>query len=105
MTFEVASVSRMEMKTRSVEAALNPIVKQIRNMTNIDPTTSGTSNRAIVIYSVTQSYANSFWGDVVLDTFNNVSRKEDNIKDQIYKANMPGFLLWWFLIFITLNYH
>ena len=25
-----------------------------------------------------------FWGDVVLDTFNNVSRDEDNILDQIY---------------------
>ena len=35
-------------------------------------------------YSVSQSYANSFWGDVVLDTFNNVSRDEDNILDQIY---------------------
>ena len=35
-------------------------------------------------YSVTQSYANSFWGDVVLDTFNNVSMDEDNILDQIY---------------------
>ena len=31
-----------------------------------------------------QSYANSFWGDVVLDSFNNVSRDEDSILDQIY---------------------
>ena len=29
------------------------------------------------MYSVTQSYANSFSGDVVLDTFNSVSRDED----------------------------
>ena len=36
------------------------------------------------IYSVTQSYANSFWGDVVLDNFNNVSRDEDNMLGQIY---------------------
>ena len=35
-------------------------------------------------YSVTQSFANSFWGDVVLDTFSNVSGDEDNILDQIY---------------------
>ena len=35
-------------------------------------------------YSVTQSLSNSFWGDVVLDTFNNESRDEDNISDQIY---------------------
>ena len=36
------------------------------------------------IYSVTQSYVNSFGGYVVLDTFNNVSRDEDNILDKIY---------------------
>ena len=53
------------------------------------------------LYSVTKSYANSFWGDVVLDTLNNVSRDEDNILNQIYKANM-WFLLWWFLISMTL---
>ena len=35
-------------------------------------------------YSVTQSFANSFWRDVVLDTFNNVSRDENNILYQIY---------------------
>ena len=39
-------------------------------------------------YSVTQSYENSFWGYVVLDTFNNVSRYEDNILDQIYIKQM-----------------
>ena len=33
---------------------------------------------------VTQSYENSFWGNVFLDTFNDVSRDEDNIWDQIY---------------------
>ena len=43
-------------------------------------------------YSVMQSYANSFWGDVVLDTFNNVSRDEDNILDKIYiKQICPDF--------------
>ena len=53
----------------------------------------------MTLYSVTQSYANSFWGDVVLDTFNNVSRDENNILDQIYnKANMFGLLLWGFEI-------
>ena len=31
------------------------------------------------IYSVTQSFANSFLGYVVLDTFNSVSRDEDNM--------------------------
>ena len=36
------------------------------------------------LFRLTQSYANSFWGDVFLDTFNNVSRDEDNIWDQIY---------------------
>ena len=42
-------------------------------------------------YSVTQSYANIFWGDVVLDTFNNVSR--DEILYQIYiKQICPDFL-------------
>ena len=39
-----------------------------------------------------QSYANSFWADVVLDSFNNVSRDEDNILDQIYiKQICPDF--------------
>ena len=38
----------------------------------------------LIMYSVTQSYANSLWGDVVLDTFNNISRDEDNILDQMY---------------------
>ena len=43
-------------------------------------------------YSVTQSYANSFWEDVVLDTFNSGSRDEDNILDQIYlKQICPDF--------------
>ena len=44
------------------------------------------------LYSVTQSFANSFSGHVVLDTFNNVSRDEDNILDQIYKKQIcPDF--------------
>ena len=28
-----------------------------------------------------RNHANSFWGDVVLDSFNSVSRDEDNILD------------------------
>ena len=45
-----------------------------------------------------QRYAiitNSFLGYVVLDTFNNVSRNEDNILNQIYiyEAKMFGFVL------------
>ena len=40
------------------------------------------------VYSVTKSYMNSFWGDVVLDTFSNVSRDEDNILGQIYKKEI-----------------
>ena len=32
--------------------------------------------------------ANSFWGDVVLDTFNNVTRDEENNLDQIYKKQI-----------------
>ena len=39
-------------------------------------------------YSVTQSYTNHFWGDVVLYSFKNVSRDEDNILDQINKKQM-----------------
>ena len=55
------------------------------------------------MYSVTQSYANSFWGDVVLDTFNNVSSDEDNILDQLYtKQICPDFYYDDFFIFITL---
>ena len=42
----------------------------------------------VYLYSVTQSFANSFWGYVVLDSFNNVSRDEDNILDQIYIEQM-----------------
>ena len=45
-------------------------------------TTAGSGERGT--YSVTQSYANSFGGDIVFDTFNKVSRDEDNILDQIY---------------------
>ena len=43
-------------------------------------------------YSVTQTFANSFGGYVVLDTFNNVAKDEDNIIDQIYvKQICPAF--------------
>ena len=52
-----------------------------------------------IYYSVTQSYSNSFGGDVVLDTFNNVSRDTDNILEQIYKKQIcPDFYYDDFLI-------
>ena len=35
-------------------------------------------------YSVMQSDGNSFWGDVVLDSFNKASRDEDNIVEKKY---------------------
>ena len=35
------------------------------------------------IYTVMQSDGNTFYGDVVLDSFNKASRDEDNILDQI----------------------
>ena len=35
-------------------------------------------------YSVMQSDENSFYGNVVSDSFNNTSRDEDNILEQIY---------------------
>ena len=58
-----------------------------------------TSHTGIPLYSVTQSFANSFIGYVVLNTFNNVSRDEDNILDQIYtKANVFGLLFWRFKV-------
>ena len=46
------------------------------------------SEEHLKTYSVTQTYAISFWGDVVLHSFNNVSRGEDNILDQIYLKQM-----------------
>ena len=33
-----------------------------------------------------QSDGNHFFGDVVLDNFNNASREEDNILDKVYKS-------------------
>ena len=51
-----------------------------------------------------QPKSNSFWGNDILDSFNNASSDVDSIWDQYtyYKANMLEFLLWWFKIFITL---
>ena len=47
-----------------------------------------------ICYSVTQSYVNSFWGYVVLDTSNNVFRDEYNILDQIYiKQICPVYIM------------
>ena len=56
-------------------------------------------------YSVTQSYANTFLGYVVLDTFNNLSRDENNILDQIYIKNMSYFHNIIRKCKLTLNYH
>ena len=39
-------------------------------------------NKILYRYSDTQSFANSFLGYVVLDTFNNVPRDKENILDQ-----------------------
>ena len=72
-----------------------------------------TFSRCNYTNSVNQSYANSFWGDVVLDTVINVSRDEDNILVQIYmKQICPNFLLMIFdfhnfirKCILTLNYH
>ena len=44
-------------------------------------------------YSVMQSDGNSFYGDVVSDSFGKTSRDEDNILDQINKSNMFVLLL------------
>ena len=49
-----------------------------------------------------QSDRNTFYGDVVLDSFNKASRDEDNILDQI-KAIIFGFLLWRFHILKVLE--
>ena len=35
-----------------------------------------------------QSDWKSFWGDVVLDSFNKASRDKDNILDQIYEKQI-----------------
>ena len=68
---------------------------------------------ALPEYSVTQSYANSFWGDVVFDTFNNVSRDKNKILDQKYiKQICTDFIMMIFYFhniirkfILTLNYH
>ena len=40
-----------------------------------------------------QSDGNSFYEDVVLDSFNKASRDKDNILDQNMRANLSRFLL------------
>ena len=65
------------------------------------------------LYSVTQSYANSFLEYVVVDTFINVSKDVDNIFDQIYIEQIcPDFYYDDFdfhniirKCILTLNYH
>ena len=39
---------------------------------------------AVHVYSLMQSYSNSFWENVVVDGFNNASWDEDDILDQMY---------------------
>ena len=51
-----------------------------------------------------RNHANSFWGDVVLDTFNNVYREEDNILDQIYVKQIRPYFYYgdfWFSYYCT----
>ena len=61
-------------------------IKKIYNCINLK------HKDVFLIYSVTQSYANSFWGEVVLDTFNNIYRDGDNIWDQInIQQTCPDF--------------
>ena len=45
------------------------------------------------MYSVMQSDGNSFYGDVVFDSFNNASRDKDSILDQKYKNEDFGIFI------------
>ena len=45
-----------------------------------------------------QSGGNSSGGDVVLDSFNKVSREEDNILDQMYKRKYVHIIIMMILI-------
>ena len=49
-------------------------------------------------YSVMQSDGNSFYGDVVLESFNDIFRNEDNILDQIYKSKCVQIIIMIILI-------
>ena len=49
-----------------------------------------------------QSDGNSFFGDVVLDSFNKASRGEDDILDQIYKSKYVWIIFR--MILILSNY-
>ena len=49
---------------------------------------SNVFERYFAMHRVIQSESKSFWGDVVLDSFNNASRYEDKILDQIYTESM-----------------
>ena len=51
-------------------------------------TGTGTGTNIQNCYTVMQSDRNTFNGDVVLDSFNKVSREEDNILDQKYKKQI-----------------
>ena len=51
-----------------------------------------------VHYSVMQSDANSFCGNVVLDSFNEILRDEGNILDQIYKIKCVQIITFKILI-------
>ena len=45
-----------------------------------------------------QSDGNSFYGDVVSDSFNKISRDEDNILDQIYSSKYIRIIIMMILI-------
>ena len=40
-----------------------------------------------------QSDGHSFWGDVVLDSFNKASQDEDNILDQMYESKYVRIII------------
>ena len=61
------------------------------------------STRCLLFHTAFRNRTNSFWGDVVLDSFRNTSRDKDSILDQIYlKQICSEFYYKEFLIFITL---
>ena len=63
------------------------------------PITTSRGPKSIKHY---KSYSNSFWGDVVLDAFNNASRDEEKFLYQIYiKQICPDFFIMMIFDFIT----
>ena len=54
------------------------------------------------MYSVMQSDGNSFYGDVVLDSFNEIFLDEDNILDPIYKIECVQIIIMMILFFYNM---